>query len=478
MKITIVGTGYVGLTTGVCLASKNHEITCLDIDKEKILKLQNNEEIIYEPNLKELLEEARKNNRLSFTIDYKKTYNFSKVIMLCVATPESEDGKVDMKYINIAIEQIISNIKNDCFIIIKSTVPVGTCDKILERTKNCKYKINLIFNPEFLSQGEAIENFLNPQRIVIGTNNKESRNLMEEIYADFNCPKLFMDLKSAEISKYDCNNFLAIKLAYINEIANLCEKLGINIENILKVMKSDKRIGEFYLNPGIGYGGSCLPKDTKALATLAKENNVKNIVFSSSSSVYGNRKTVPFKETDNTDYQISPYAATKKADELFLYVYHHLYKFNVMILRFFTVYGPRQRGDLAISKFVKSILEDKPIQMYGDGNTERDYTYIDDIIEGIQKSIEYLEKNKETYEILNIGESTPIKLIDMIKTIEEKTNKKALTEKLPMQAGDVNITYANIEKAKKLIGYKPKISFEVGIENFVKWFKENQHLYL
>lgn len=275
MRITIVGTGYVGLTTGVCLASKKHEITCLDIDKEKILKLQNGEEIIYEPNLKNLLKEGIKNKKLSFTSDYKKTYNSSKVIMLCAPTPEGEDGRVDMKYVDIAIEQIINNIKNDCFIIIKSTVSVGTCDKILEKTKKCKYKINLIFNPEFLSQGEAIDNFLNPQRIVIGVNNKESRNLMEEIYADFNCPKLFMDLKSAEISKYACNNFLAIKLAYINEIANLCERLEINIENVLKVMKSDKRIGEFYLNPGIGYGGSCLPKDTKALAMLAKENNIE-----------------------------------------------------------------------------------------------------------------------------------------------------------------------------------------------------------
>ena len=275
MKITIVGTGYVGLTTGVCLANKMHEITCLDIDKEKILKLQNNEEIIYEPKLKELLEKAQKSNKISFTSNYKKTYNSSKVIMLCVPTPEIKDGRVDMKYINTAIEQILNNITNDCFIIVKSTVPVGTCNKILEKVKKCKYKINVIFNPEFLAQGEAIDNFLNPQRIVIGVNNKKSHNLMEEIYADFNCHKLFMDLKSAEISKYACNNFLALKLAYINEIANLCEKLEINIENVLKVMKLDKRIGEFYLDPGIGYGGSCLPKDTKVLVTLAKENNVE-----------------------------------------------------------------------------------------------------------------------------------------------------------------------------------------------------------
>ena len=212
---------------------------------------------------------------------------------------------------------------------------------------------------------------------------------------------------------------------------------------------------------------------TQNILDCMRENNIKNIVFASSSSVYGNRKREPFKETDDTDYPISPYAATKKADELFLYVYHNLYKFNTMILRFFTVYGPRQREDLAISKFVKAILEDNAIQMYGDGSTARDYTYVDDIIDGIEKSIKYLQDKDEVYEILNIGESTPITLKDMIKTIEDKVGKKAKIDQLPMQAGDVNITYANIEKAKKLIGYQPKVSFEEGIENFVKWFKEN-----
>lgn len=212
---------------------------------------------------------------------------------------------------------------------------------------------------------------------------------------------------------------------------------------------------------------------TQNILDCMKNNNVKNIVLASSSSVYGNREKGPFKETDDTDHPISPYAATKKADELFLYVYHNLYKFNTMVLRFFTVYGPRQREDLAISKFVKAILEDDTIQMYGDGTTFRDYTYVDDIVDGIQKSINYLQDKNDVYEILNIGESTPIMLKDMIKTIENKIGKKAKIEQLPMQAGDVNITYANIEKAKKLIGYQPKVSFEDGIEKFVKWFKDN-----
>lgn len=216
---------------------------------------------------------------------------------------------------------------------------------------------------------------------------------------------------------------------------------------------------------------------TQNILEVMKENKVKNLVFSSSSSVYGNRNQGPFKESDNTDYPISPYAATKKADELFIYTYHHLYKINAMLLRFFTVYGPRQRGDLAISKFVKAIFEDEPIQMYGDGTTSRDYTYIGDIIDGIWKSLKYLEKNEDIYEILNIGESTPITLKDMIKTIETKVGKKAKILQMPMQMGDVTTTYASIEKAKNMIGYAPKTSFEEGIEKFVKWFKENKDLY-
>lgn len=216
---------------------------------------------------------------------------------------------------------------------------------------------------------------------------------------------------------------------------------------------------------------------TQNILEVMKENKVKNLVFSSSSSVYGNRNQDPFKESDNTDYPISPYAATKKADELFIYTYHHLYKINAMLLRFFTVYGPRQRGDLAISKFVKAIFEDEPIQMYGDGTTSRDYTYIGDIIDGIWKSLKYLEKNEDIYEILNIGESTPITLKDMIKTIETKVGKKAKILQMPMQMGDVTTTYASIEKAKNMIGYAPKTSFEEGIEKFVKWFKENKDLY-
>lgn len=208
-----------------------------------------------------------------------------------------------------------------------------------------------------------------------------------------------------------------------------------------------------------------------------KENNIKNIVFASSSSVYGNTKEVPFKEEYIVDYAISPYAATKKANEVMAHVYHKLFEFNVIMLRFFTVYGERQRPDLAINKFTRYILEDKPIPVFGDGTTSRDYTYIGDIIDGIVKSIKYVEENENVYEILNLGESEPITLDEMIKTIEEVIGKKAIIERLPMQSGDVDKTYADISKAKKLVGYNPKTSFEEGIKRFVEWYKENKELY-
>lgn len=207
-----------------------------------------------------------------------------------------------------------------------------------------------------------------------------------------------------------------------------------------------------------------------------KKYEVKNIVFASSSSVYGNTKTVPFKETDIVDYAISPYAATKKANEVMCHVYHKLYNFNVILLRFFTVYGERQRPDLAINKFTRLIMNGEPIPVFGDGTTSRDYTYIQDIIDGIIKSFKYIEENDDVYEILNLGESEPITLNKMIETIEEALGKEAIINRLPMQPGDVNRTYADISKAKKLIGYEPKVNFKEGICKFIKWYKSMMNI--
>ena len=207
-----------------------------------------------------------------------------------------------------------------------------------------------------------------------------------------------------------------------------------------------------------------------------KLHGVKNGVLASSSSVYGNCKEVPFREDMIVDFAISPYAATKKANEVMAHVYHKLYDMNIIMLRFFTVYGPKQRPDLAINKFTRLMLEDKEIPMFGDGTTSRDYTYVDDIVDGIIKSCEYTLNNKNVYEILNIGNSSPTSLKEMINVIGKTLGVEPKIKQLPMQPGDVDRTYADISKAKKLIGYSPKTSFEEGIKKFAKWFYENKKI--
>lgn len=217
---------------------------------------------------------------------------------------------------------------------------------------------------------------------------------------------------------------------------------------------------------------------TQNILEEMKSHNVKNLVMASSSSVYGNCKEVPFKENMIVDFAISPYAATKKANEVMTHVYHKLFDMNVIMLRFFTVYGPKQRPDLAINKFTRLMLEDKEIPMFGDGTTSRDYTYIDDIVDGIIKSCNYVVNNKNVYEILNLGNSFPVSLKEMINTIGQAVGVEPKIKQLPMQPGDVDRTFADISKAKELIGYNPKTSFKEGIENFVEWYKINKDLYI
>lgn len=216
---------------------------------------------------------------------------------------------------------------------------------------------------------------------------------------------------------------------------------------------------------------------TQNILEEMKNHNVDKLVMASSSSVYGNCKEVPFREDMIVDYAISPYAATKKANEVMTHVYHKLFNMNVIMLRFFTVYGPKQRPDLAINKFTRLMLEGKKIPMFGDGTTSRDYTYIDDIVDGIIKSCNYVLENKNVYEILNLGNSSPVSLKEMIETIGKALNIKPNIEQLPMQPGDVERTFADVSKAKRLIGYEPKISFEDGIKEFVNWYKINKEMY-
>ena len=213
---------------------------------------------------------------------------------------------------------------------------------------------------------------------------------------------------------------------------------------------------------------------TQNVLEEAHLHNIKNLVMASSSSVYGNCKEVPFREDMIVDYAISPYAATKKANEVMAHVYHKLYNMNILMLRFFTVYGPKQRPDLAINKFTKLMLENKEIPMFGDGSTSRDYTYIDDIVDGIVKSCAYVMENSNVYEIINIGSNNPISLKEMIEVIGKELHIEPKIKELPMQPGDVDRTYADITKAKNLIGYAPSISFEEGIKRCIKWYKESE----
>lgn len=211
---------------------------------------------------------------------------------------------------------------------------------------------------------------------------------------------------------------------------------------------------------------------TQNILEAMKKNNITKLVMASSSSVYGNCKEVPFNEDMVVDFAISPYAATKKANEVMTHVYHKLFDMNVIMLRFFTVYGPKQRPDLAINKFTRLMLEGKSIPMFGDGTTSRDYTYITDIVDGIVRSTEYVLNNKNVYEILNLGNSSPVSLKEMIDAIGNALGVVPNIEKLPMQPGDVDRTFADVSKAKKIIGYEPKVSFDEGIKNFTKWYKE------
>lgn len=274
MKIAIAGIGYVGIVTAGVLAEVGHKIICVDVDSEKILRLREGIIPIFEPGLSELLNKNK--NNLEYTTNQQLAYEEADVIIIAVGTPEKLDDSPDLKYVYAVAEQIGQNIKKNTIIVVKSTVPIGTNEKIKslisEDVKNKGIKIDVVSNPEFLSQGTAVNDMLRPMRIVIGAETKWARETIERVYEKFNCPKVFTDCKSAEMIKYASNDFLALKVSYINEIANVCELIGANIEDVSEGMGLDSRIGNIFLKAGIGYGGSCFPKDTKALHWLAGVN--------------------------------------------------------------------------------------------------------------------------------------------------------------------------------------------------------------
>lgn len=276
MKIAIAGTGYVGLVTGVCLAEVGHEnIVCVDIDKEKVDLMKAGVSPIYEEHLEELMKKNYKEGRIDYTTNYKEAYKDADIIMIAVGTPERSDGSANLDYIKKVAKQVASSVTKDTLVVIKSTVPIGTNDAIekfiRENLKN-NVRIELASNPEFLSQGTAVKDTLNASRIVIGVESEWAKNLLEEVYKPFNQPIVVTNRNSAEMIKYASNDFLALKISFMNDIANLCEIVGANIEDVAKGMSYDERIGSKFLKAGIGYGGSCFPKDTKALHWLASHN--------------------------------------------------------------------------------------------------------------------------------------------------------------------------------------------------------------
>jgi len=275
MKITVVGTGYVGLVTGTCFAETGNDVTCVDIDAGKISKLTNGEITIYEPGLEKLFLRNLKENRLHFTTSLSEGIKEASIIFLALPTPPGEDGSADLKYI-LGVSDELGRLLTDYKVIVdKSTVPVGTAEKVKAAiAKNCTVEFDVVSNPEFLREGVAVEDFMKPDRVVIGTTSERAKKLMGDLYAPFvrqGNPVIYMDERSAELTKYAANSFLAVKISFMNEIARLCEKLGADVDMVRRGIGSDERIGKRFLFPGIGYGGSCFPKDVQALAKSSAE---------------------------------------------------------------------------------------------------------------------------------------------------------------------------------------------------------------
>ena len=277
MKIAVVGTGYVGLVTGTCFAETGNDVTCVDIDVNKVNKLSNGEITIYEPGLEKLFLRNLKENRLHFTTNLAEGIQEAAIIFLALPTPPGEDGSADLKYILGVANDLGKLLTGYKVIVDKSTVPVGTAEKVQAAVAaNYKGEFDVVSNPEFLREGVAVEDFMKPDRVVIGTSSDRARKLMGDLYAPFvrqGNPVIFMDERSAELTKYAANSFLATKISFMNEIARLCEKLGADVDMVRKGIGTDERIGKRFLFPGIGYGGSCFPKDVQALVKSSSEVN-------------------------------------------------------------------------------------------------------------------------------------------------------------------------------------------------------------
>lgn len=312
-KIAVAGTGYVGLVAGVCFAEVGHQVTCVDIDENKINLMKEGISPIYEADLEGLMQKNYEIGRLHYTTDYEAAYKEADAIFIGVGTPEQPDGSANLSYIATVARQIAETIEKDCLVVVKSTVPVGTNDKVEQFIKDflphdgeiCvgngegssrKIRVEVASNPEFLAQGTAVHDTLHAARIIIGTESKWAEEILMKIYEPFNLPIVSVTRRSAEMTKYASNDFLALKISYMNDIANLCELVGANIQEVSKGMSFDERIGKKFLNAGIGYGGSCFPKDTKALDYLARQNGYELRTIKAAIEVNKDQKTMLYKK--------------------------------------------------------------------------------------------------------------------------------------------------------------------------------------
>ena len=299
MKIAVAGTGYVGLVTGVCLAEIGHHVTCVDVDEKKVEMMKSGISPIYEEGLEELMQKNYAAGRVVYTTDYVTAYQDAEVIFIGVGTPEMPDGSANLKYIATVSKQIAESVKRDCLVVVKSTVPIGTNDKVEQFIKDFlvhEIEIEVASNPEFLAQGTAVHDTLHAARFIIGTQSEKAEKILKEVYEPFQIPIVSVSRRSAEMIKYACNDFLALKISYMNDIANLCELVGADIEDVAQGMSYDTRIGSSFLNAGIGYGGSCFPKDTKALKFLAKEHGYQLRTVEAAVEVNTLQKTRLFKK--------------------------------------------------------------------------------------------------------------------------------------------------------------------------------------
>jgi UDPglucose 6-dehydrogenase len=302
MRVAVIGTGYVGLSTGVCLSEIGHHVTCIDIDEQKIKKLREGISPIYEPGLEDLIASNIAAERLRFTTSYKEGLDLAEIIIIAVGTPQRDDGGADLSYLEKAAKDISYHMNQNTIVVIKSTVPVGTNEymkKMMEEHCRKNITFEVVSNPEFLRQGSAIQDTMQADRIIIGSENKEAAEKVREMYSSLNVPIIVTSTRSAELIKYASNAFLASKISFINEIANLCEAVGADVVDVAKGMGKDKRIGEAFLYAGIGYGGSCFPKDVKALVYTSQQNGINFSLLEQTIAINNDQQALLVKKALN-----------------------------------------------------------------------------------------------------------------------------------------------------------------------------------